>query len=130
MADTIRTLAYLIASEFQNGQPPGSISPQDMRDFLVSVAAGTVSTSRTLTTGTTFLSTDRYIFSNQSAAIAYTLYASPVTNQMITVKDIAGNAATYNITITGTIDGASSFVLNNNYAFVDLIYNGTNWSVI
>lgn len=37
MADTIRTTAFLLTSEFQDGQPPGSIIPQYIRDLIVSL---------------------------------------------------------------------------------------------
>ncbi len=36
MADTIRTLNYLLTTLFQDGQPASSITAQDMRDLLVS----------------------------------------------------------------------------------------------
>lgn len=36
MADTPRTRIYLLASIFQDGQAPGSITAQDMRDYIVS----------------------------------------------------------------------------------------------
>lgn len=133
MPDTIRTLSFAVTSLFQDGQAAGSITPQDMRDLLVSIAAGTVSTGRTLTVGATLLATDRYIFSNQSGAIAYTLAAAPVANQCITIKDIAGNSGANNITITpssGTIDGAATLVIASNYASADLVFNGTDWSVV
>lgn len=34
---TSRTQSYLLTNEFQDGQPAGSISAQDMRDFVVSM---------------------------------------------------------------------------------------------
>ena len=37
MADTQRSTAYLLSTLFQDGQPAGSISPQDMRDLIVSI---------------------------------------------------------------------------------------------
>jgi hypothetical protein len=134
MADTIRTLSYLQTSEFQDGQPAGSITPQDMRDFLVSVAAGTVCTNRTVTTTTAMLATDTTIFCNQSAAMTVNLIA-PVVGQKLTIKDLSGTAASNNITVDAvgstTIDGSLTFVLNNNYASVDLVSpDGTNWSIV
>lgn len=36
MVDTVRTQQYLLENVFQNGQSPGSITAQDMRDFVVS----------------------------------------------------------------------------------------------
>lgn len=37
MTQTVRTIAYLLASEFQDGQAAGSITPQDVRDLIVSL---------------------------------------------------------------------------------------------
>lgn len=48
------------------------------------------------------------------------------------VKDVAGNAATQNITLsapTGLIDGASTYVINKSRTAIALFWNGTNWSV-
>ena len=39
MVDTVRTIPYLLSSEFQDGQVQGSISPQDIRDFIVTMQA-------------------------------------------------------------------------------------------
>jgi hypothetical protein len=51
-----------------------------------------------------------------------------------TIKDGAGNAVTYPITITTadgkTIDGAASDVLSAAYGSVSLTYNGTQWNVV
>lgn len=38
MADTIRTIAYLLASLFQDGQAEGAITEQDARDMIVTLA--------------------------------------------------------------------------------------------
>lgn len=69
------------------------------------------------------------------AAINYSTCPSATagTCPVIYVKDAAGNANTYNITINTadgkTIDGASTYVLNIAYQNTMLIFNGTNWSV-
>jgi hypothetical protein len=47
MADTIRTLSYLLASLFQDGQTAG-ISANDMRDLCVTVASWASASGRTL----------------------------------------------------------------------------------
>lgn len=39
MADTVRTKTDILTNLFQDGQPAGSITEQDMRDFVVSVSA-------------------------------------------------------------------------------------------
>ena len=50
------------------------------------------------------------------------------------IKDVAGGAGTYNITIarTGsdTIDGQTSQVINSNYASVTLVSDGSNWCIV
>lgn len=134
MVDTIHTLNYLLTQEAEDGQPSGSYILQYLRDFMVSVAAGTATTSRTATGSTTMLASDSVIFMNQTAAATVTLVSSPVLNQMIYIKDISGNAVTNNITIdppgSVTVDGNLTFLLNNNYASVTLIFNGTNWNIL
>ena len=59
---------------------------------------------------------------------------SPTEPRIFIVKDIAGNAAANNITISletsGTIDGAAYFVINGNYNSVTLMIDGTNGYVI
>ena len=134
---TSRNAPYLLGTEFEDSQPAGSITPQSLRDFIGSVQSGTIFTTRVVTASgaITMLSSDSIIIVNMGtpSAVTVNLIANPVTNQQITIKDGAGNASTYNITITpnsGNIDGASSLVLNNNYASVDLVYNGTQWNVV
>lgn len=50
------------------------------------------------------------------------------------VKDGKGDAATNPITVDGagseTIDGATTFVINRNYGWVMLVWNGTQWNVL
>lgn len=67
------------------------------------------------------------------AATTVNLPSSPSTSQRHTIKDGKGDAATNNITVTpaaGTIDGASTFVMNANYHSIGVVYNGTEWNVI
>ena len=71
------------------------------------------------------------------AATAATLPAGAAHGQsarMIYVKDGKGDAATNNITVTAagsdTIDGAATYVIADNYGFVMLSWNGTEWNVI
>jgi len=92
------------------------------------------STVRTVTSSTTMASNDGVIFCNQSAAMTVTLIA-PSSGQRLTIKDYSGTATTNNITIaaagSGKIDGASTLVINANYASVDLVSpDATNWSIV
>jgi hypothetical protein len=88
--------------------------------------------------GTTYtaLVTDRFIDITATGAFALSLpdpVASNNSGQIYTIKDVAGNAFTNNITITpasGTIDGAASLVLNANYVSATLFSDGTNYYVV
>jgi hypothetical protein len=58
--------------------------------------------------------------------------SAPQRDQVFIIKDEGGGAATHNITVTTsggvkTIDGATSKVINTNYGFLQVIYNGTNY---
>jgi len=64
------------------------------------------------------------------AATTVNLPASPTTGQAYTIGDCAGNAATYNITVTpaaGNIDGSSTFPISSNWGVWDGYYDGTQW---
>jgi hypothetical protein len=59
--------------------------------------------------------------------------ASPITGQTYRIKDNVGSAASNNITITPSgknIDGVASKTININYGSMDIIYNGTEWSIV
>jgi hypothetical protein len=80
----------------------------------------------------TVLITDTVIDANVTAGVIQLLLPAVSTaneGRVITVCDVAGLAATSNITITpsgaNTIDGAASLVLNRGYAQVNLRSNGT-----
>lgn len=81
----------------------------------------------------TVLSTDEIVGINTAAARAITLTASPSTGQKVTIKDVTGGAAGFNITITpaaGLVDGAATKVISANYGSVTLFYSGTGWFAI
>lgn len=68
-----------------------------------------------------------------AGATTVTMPAAPTTGDEVTIKDDKGDAAGNNITISGNgknIDGSASLVLNSNYAFATLVYNGTQWDRI
>ncbi len=53
--------------------------------------------------------------------------------QMLIIKDEGGNALSANIIVSAngtTIDGASTYVLNENYASVTVYWNGSAWFTI
>jgi len=85
-----------------------------------------VTTSTYITLGTDYL-----LLCNRAGSIGVSLTIG--INQVLIFKDISGAAATNNITLTpasGTIDGAGSYVINSNYASVNVFCDGTNFWVI
>lgn len=74
------------------------------------------------------------LVSNGAAApITVTLPSGPCTGRVVYVKDIAGNANAFNVTVVaaaGTIDGLAGFVISQNYQAITLLYNGTEWNLI
>ena len=48
----------------------------------------------------------------------------------VTIKDNAGNFATYNAGIIGTVDGATNNIMSTNYQSRTFMWNGTQWNVI
>lgn len=67
------------------------------------------------------------------AATIVDLPGSPTSGDIYIIKDGKGDAHTNNITLvpaSGTIDGASTYVMNTNYASKEIVYNSTEWSVL
>lgn len=92
--------------------------------------------SVTKTTNYTLTPADAVILSNvTSAATTYTLpAASTWANQFFIIKDIAGKAGTYNLTIDANaselIDGELTYKMTINYQSATLYSNGTAVFVI
>lgn len=88
----------------------------------------------TATGAVTVTSADDIVVVNKGTGAATTVnLPAGVTGTVFTIKDGKGDAATNNITVTpaaGNIDGAGTFVMNNNYQSVSLVYNGTEWNII
>jgi hypothetical protein len=83
----------------------------------------------------TVAATDRYVLVNFAGAMIVNLPAAPVIGRLVTVKDISGLAATNVITVKGTqnidgITGSTGVVVNTAYGSVDVVYNGTTWSIL
>lgn len=79
------------------------------------------------------LVSDFAIFCNFNAARSVILPTTPFPGQSYRIKDISNNAATNNITVDGNginIDAAATYAINTNYGSIDVIYNGTTWSVL
>jgi hypothetical protein len=83
----------------------------------------------------TVLATDYYIGANVTAGVISVLLPNaPTTGRIFVVKDVAGLAASSNITITTVggavnIDGATSFVMNTAYESASLIFNGAAYEI-
>lgn len=60
---------------------------------------------------------------------------TPRQGQIVSVKDYSGNAAVVSITVnagdrTQTIEGSYSQTINTKYGFINLIWNGAEWSIL
>lgn len=79
------------------------------------------------------LLTDDYLAVNASSIYTITLPSSPTLGDTYEFKDINGTASINNITINTlgglNIDGASTLVMNTNFASFVVTYTGTQWSV-
>lgn len=100
-------------------------------------APGSSSNNTTITSvSTTYTAnaSDNIILAD-TTSIAFTIFLplSPAHTQHITIKDFNGNASINNIVVDGNgnnIDGNSIFTMNSNYGNLDLLWNGTSWSII
>ena len=76
---------------------------------------------------------DYILLCNYAGAITITLPV-PSMARIIKIKDASGNAGTNNITISHhaseTIDGASTFIITNNFESIDVVSDGTNWFIM
>lgn len=75
---------------------------------------------------------DAVILVDTSSARTIVPLASPTTGQKHIIKDSVGSAAANNITVTPSgknIDGAASSVINVNYGSINIVYNGSEWSI-
>ena len=119
-------------SKFNGGTSFGSMAGQASSG--VNITGGTITGIaegfRQLTTGatTTLAATDKFVCINKTtgSATAVAGLATPVIGQPFYVKDCKGDAATNNVTFTPgsgvTIDGAASYVINQNFGGVGLVY--------
>lgn len=99
---------------------------------VISATAG----SRVVTSGpsVTVSASDGLVVINKTTGspTTVTLEANPAAGTQHQIKDGKGDAATNKITVTpasGTIDGAASFVINQNRGGVSLLYSGQEWII-
>jgi hypothetical protein len=142
MADTLRTESYLLASLFQDGQAANSITPQDMRDLIVSIRPGfgecsmqsnatatTISSSGTYykVAGTTALSGNEYLIGDGSASNRLKYTGTPTRLALINAT-IVFQAASNNKNISFKLylyddSGASGAVIDE--SFITHSYDGS-----
>ena len=103
----------------------------------VTVTTPTPSIVEITTTTYTVGTSDEIVLVNQTAdsAVTITLPAGAShTVGLVTIKDKKGTAGTRNITINAaggeTVDGLASQVININYAARQLVWFGTEWSIV
>jgi hypothetical protein len=82
----------------------------------------------TTISGNTTLIGNEYVIYGDNSALAYiiNLPLNPIKGTAFKIKDIGGNAAVNNITISGNtrnINNSSTSLINTNYGAVEIIYN-------
>ncbi len=90
---------------------------------------------RTVTAATTLSVTDNTVLANTtSSALTITLPAAgSIVGRIYTIKKIGTGDIDNALTITpaaGTIDGGASLIMYNDYSYVTLQTDGTNWYII
>lgn len=80
-------------------------------------------------------STDYFISCDTSTgAITILLPNAPTSSRQFIVKDRTGNAITNNVTITTvggvvTMDGSTSYIFDEEYESVEMLFNGTSYEI-
>ncbi len=83
----------------------------------------------------TVTATDYYISCDSSGGpITILLPNAPTTYDEYIIKDRTGNALTNNITVTTvggvvTIDGVATYVFDENYESIEMIFNGSTYEI-
>jgi len=97
----------------------------NLGDAALTIPSGSVNAGGTLSTG-------GYIWVNNTSAAAITLTLTANMVPFVLIKDIAGNASTFPITIAfaGGIDNGTSTLLTLPYQWVQLAWNGASYSAI
>jgi hypothetical protein len=93
----------------------------------------------TITTGNLTVSNESIVFANKTSGAATTVTLPAAggaagSRRVVLVVDQKGDAATNNITVqvasSGTINGASTYVMAENFACAAFIDNGTQWDLL
>jgi len=83
----------------------------------------------------TVTSSDQYLSCDVSLGVLTINFPNTTTTgRYFYVKDVGGDAATNNITVTTPggvvlIDGATTFVMNTNYESIGLVWNGSAYEI-
>ena len=119
-------------------EPPPTIDDQALTEaefeekYKVDEASKVVSHSddRTAQSDYHFIGVDTTI---RAVTITLPEGAAVSSGKILLIKDEGGNAGTNNITVDtsdgATIDGASSVILNSDYAAINIYYNGSGWHI-
>lgn len=134
MVDTIRTKNILLTTMFQDGQAPSSITPQDMRDFIISIPM--LSLEIITVTGNTILTPDNgtVLVDASAASLTITLpSAIDFPNKVYNIKKIdssAGKTVTIDGAASQTIDGQLTQIISTQWTSVTIQSNGANWFIL
>jgi hypothetical protein len=101
---------------------------------VTSSAGFSVNLTNVTSTPYVVLSTDEYLSVNMSTVKTIQLPDSPSTGRFFAIKDRTGQATSNNMTITTVggvveIDGSTTYVINQDYGSVLLMFNGTSYEV-
>ena len=83
----------------------------------------------------TVLTTDEYLSCDVSGGVlTIQLEDAPSAGRMVYIKDLIGNAATNNISVTTvggavTIDGVTTYTMNTDFQGILVVFNGTSYEV-
>ena len=130
MTDTIRTEAAILTLLADN--IAGAISPQDLRDGIVSLfSADITQSSRTITASDTVLTTDDVILVDATAgAVTLTMLAAATIGKLLFVKKIDSTANAVTISGDANLDGQASIVISSQYDAVRLFSDLTEWWIL
>jgi hypothetical protein len=112
-----------------------TVTPGANTITISSTGADLLAYTNVNTTPYIVLSTDEYLGVDCSGApIQINLPNAPSTGRVFNIKDRTGNANINNITVTTVggvvnIDGATTYVMNTQYAAINVLFDGTTYQV-
>lgn len=111
MADTVRSVSDLLTNLFQDGQTAGSVTPQDVRDLIVSLEAPHAEFHTNVAAETTIAAIDTFV----KAAGSTTLFTShlmdmPVDNRLRNISSVAARHFTVICSLSFTTAGNNKLI--------------------